>query len=91
MKTRSISELFGRFATRISTWAGHPATFTVAVLCLFAWAACGHSTGWQLVVNTCTTICTFLMVFIIQNSQNRDGLAAQIKLEGDHSGHERRP
>jgi low affinity Fe/Cu permease len=54
-------------------------------MCLLAWAAFGpilnYSTGWQLLVNTGTTICTFLMVFVIQNSQNRDGLAAQIKLD----------
>ena len=65
--------------------AGHPAAFTLAVLSLLVWAGFGpfldYSEGWQLVVNTGTTICTFLMVFVIQNSQNRDALAAQIKLD----------
>lgn len=69
-------------------WPGRPAapiTFGVALITLLAWAAAGpyfdYSQGWQLLVNTGTTITTFLMVFVIQNSQNRDGLAAQIKLD----------
>jgi low affinity Fe/Cu permease len=68
----------------MATLAGHPGTFGVAVVCLVVWAASGpfldYSTSWQLIVNTCTTICTFLMVFLIQNTQNRDALAFQIKL-----------
>jgi low affinity Fe/Cu permease len=81
----SLSYLFGKFASHAAQWAGHPAAFTLAVLSLLIWGAFGpylnYSEGWQLVVNTGTTICTFLMVFVIQNSQNRDALAAQIKLD----------
>jgi low affinity Fe/Cu permease len=59
--------------------------FSFAALSIVAWAGCGpyfgFSADWQMVVNTGTTICTFLMVFVIQNSQNRDGLALQIKLD----------
>ncbi|TMJ33678.1 MAG: low affinity iron permease family protein, partial [Alphaproteobacteria bacterium] len=65
--------------------AGNPIAFGLALLTLLIWVGCGpffnYSQGWQLVVNTGTTIITFLMVFVIQNSQNRDGLAAQIKLD----------
>jgi low affinity Fe/Cu permease len=80
-----FSYLFGKFASHVAHLAGHPATFALAVLSLLIWAAFGpfldYSEAWQLVVNTGTTICTFLMVFVIQNSQNRDALAAQIKLD----------
>jgi low affinity Fe/Cu permease len=81
----SFNHVFARFASCVARWAGHPITFCLAVALLIAWAAIGpymdYSTGWQLLVNTGTTICTFLMVFVIQNSQNRDGMAAQIKLD----------
>ncbi len=64
--------------------AGRPATFATAVALLIVWAASGPLFGfsdtWQLIVNTSTTIITFLMVFLIQHTQNRDGLAVQIKL-----------
>jgi low affinity Fe/Cu permease len=80
-----LHERFGVFASQVARAAGSPITFSVALLILVTWAACGplfqYSQGWQLVVNTGTTIVTFLMVFVIQNSQNRDGLAAQIKLD----------
>ncbi len=76
---------FGFFAAKISKWAGSPLVFTAALISILAWAACGpyfgYSDTWQMIVNTGTTICTFLMVFVIQNSQNRDGLAVQIKLD----------
>jgi len=76
---------FGSFAARISKWAGHPLVFLTAFASIIVWGVCGpffgYSQGWQMVVNTGTTICTFLMVFVIQNSQNRDGLALQIKLD----------
>lgn len=79
------SDTFATFAGKVAWAAGSPITFGVALALLAAWAAAGpfldYSTGWQLLVNTGTTITTFLMVFIIQNSQNRDGLAAQIKLD----------
>jgi low affinity Fe/Cu permease len=82
---RSWEDLFARFAGRVAWAAGSPITFGVALMALIAWAASGpyfdYSQDWQLLVNTGTTITTFLMVFVIQNSQNRDGLAAQIKLD----------
>ncbi|SFC16495.1 Low affinity Fe/Cu permease [Bosea sp. CRIB-10] len=66
-------------------WAGKPQTFFVALSIIVVWAASGPFFGfndtWQLVINTSTTIVTFLMVFIIQNSQNRDTAAMQIKLD----------
>ena len=84
-KQHSWEDLFARFAGRVAWAAGSPITFAVALIALIAWAASGpyfdYSQGWQLLVNTGTTITTFLMVFVIQNSQNRDGLAAQIKLD----------
>lgn len=65
--------------------AGRPAAFMVAVAALVVWAASGPLFGfsdtWQLVINTGTTIVTFLMVFLIQNTQNRDSEAAQVKLD----------
>jgi low affinity Fe/Cu permease len=76
---------FAVFASKVSKWTGSSAVFSVAALSIVAWAMCGPFFGfspeWQMVVNTGTTICTFLMVFVIQNSQNRDGLALQIKLD----------
>ena len=77
--------LFDRFAKWTSRTAGHPATFTAAVLIILVWAATGplfgFSNTWQLAINTGTTIITFLMVFLIQNTQNRDGTAVQLKLD----------
>jgi low affinity Fe/Cu permease len=82
---RGFSKWFASFAANISKSAGSPFVFCMALASILAWAASGpylgFSPGWQMVVNTGTTICTFLMVFIIQNSQNRDGLALQIKLD----------
>ena len=76
---------FSRFAHAISTWTGHPAAFLLAVAVVIVWAATGplfrYSDTWQLVINTGTTIVTFLMVFLIQNTQNRDSEALQIKLD----------
>ncbi|HEX7108580.1 MAG TPA: low affinity iron permease family protein [Aestuariivirga sp.] len=76
---------FAAFASKVSKWAGSSAVFSIAALSILVWAVCGpffgFSAEWQMVVNTGTTICTFLMVFVIQNSQNRDGLALQIKLD----------
>jgi len=76
---------FTRFAKWTSHAAGHPAAFAVAVLIVGAWALTGPIFGfsdtWQLVINTGTTIVTFLMVFLIQNSQNRDSTALQLKLD----------
>jgi low affinity Fe/Cu permease len=81
----SKNSWFSKFANRASIQAGHPATFAGAVLLIILWAACGplfkFSDTWQLVINTSTTIITFLMVFLIQNSQNRDSAALQLKLD----------
>jgi low affinity Fe/Cu permease len=75
---------FTEFAHHASRFAGNPWTFVIAVLVVVAWAASGpifnFSDTWQLVINTSTTIITFLMVFLIQNTQNRDALAVQVKL-----------
>lgn len=77
--------LFTRLSQATSHWAGKPQTFFVALAIIVVWAASGPVFGfndtWQLVINTSTTIVTFLMVFIIQNSQNRDTAAMQIKLD----------
>ena len=76
---------FAYFATMVSKMAGSSAAFCIAALFILGWAVSGpffgFSANWQMVVNTVTTIATFLMVFVIQNSQNRDGVALQIKLD----------
>jgi low affinity Fe/Cu permease len=76
---------FSSIARRIAALAGRPVVFVVAVLAIVAWALSGPLFGfsdtWQLMVNTTTTIVTFLMVFLIQNTQNRDTAAIQLKLD----------
>lgn len=76
--------LFTRFACQTAHLSGKPATFLLAVLIILVWGISGpffgYSDTWQLVINTGTTIITFLMVFLIQNTQNRDTMALQIKL-----------
>jgi len=80
-----MRKFFNWCATKTSAGAGHPVTFAVAVGIILVWAITGplfhYSDTWQLVINTGTTIVTFLMVFLIQNSQNRDGAAMQAKLD----------
>jgi low affinity Fe/Cu permease len=80
-----MSELFRKFARRISEVLGRAEVFLGAVVLIVAWAALGpvyhYSDTWQLVINTATTIVTFLMVFLIQNTQNRDAKAIQLKLD----------
>jgi low affinity Fe/Cu permease len=80
-----MSELFSRFSHLVSHLSGRPATFAIAVLLVAAWAVTGPFFGfsetWQLVINTATTIITFLMVFVLQNTQERDGEAVQAKLD----------
>jgi low affinity Fe/Cu permease len=80
-----MRKFFNWFATRTSTAAGQPLTFITALLVILVWAVTGpvfhFSDTWQLIINTGTTIITFLMVFLIQNSQNRDGAAMQAKLD----------
>jgi low affinity Fe/Cu permease len=77
--------LFGKIAGAISRAAGHASTFIAAIALIIIWGVSGpyfhYSDTWQLVINTGTTIITFLMVFLIQNSQNRDGAAIQVKLD----------
>lgn len=80
-----MDQLFTTFSTRIATAAGQPRTFIIALALIVLWGLTGpvfgYSDTWQLIVNTATTIVTFLMVFLIQNSQNRDGAAMQAKLD----------
>lgn len=79
-----LHEMFSTFAQKVSKVTGQPTTFLVAVLVVVVWAITGplfgYSDTWQLVINTGTTIVTFLMVFLIQNTQNRDTLALQVKV-----------
>ncbi|MBL9091966.1 MAG: low affinity iron permease family protein [Planctomycetaceae bacterium] len=79
------SSAFTRFAKIAARATGHPAAFAAAAGIILIWAVSGPLFGfsdtWQLVINTSTTIVTFLMVFLIQNSQNRDTEALQIKLD----------
>jgi low affinity Fe/Cu permease len=77
--------LFSKFAKTSSSAMGHPLAFGLALLVILGWALTGPLFGfsdtWQLVINTGTTIVTFLMVFLIQNTQNRDSGAIQLKLD----------
>jgi len=85
MNPARSQSLFSRFAKHASRWTGSPAAFGAAVTLIVVWAATGpifhYSDTWQLVINTGTTIITFLMVFLIQNTQNRDSAATQLKLD----------
>lgn len=80
-----MNQLFTAIATRIANAAGQPLTFALALSLIIVWAVTGpifgYSDTWQLIINTGTTIVTFLMVFLIQNSQNRDAAAMQAKLD----------
>jgi low affinity Fe/Cu permease len=80
-----VRRFFNLCATKISTAAGQPLTFMIALAVIIVWAVSGpmfhYSDTWQLIINTGTTIVTFLMVFLIQNSQNRDAAAMQAKLD----------
>src|SRR6185295_18075302 len=84
-KTNTVHKAFGKAANYIAWEAGRPLAFMTALGVVLVWAATGpvfrYSDTWQLVINTGTTIITFLMVFLIQNSQNRDGAAIQVKLD----------
>src|ERR671910_702792 len=85
MDVSAMTRLFTRFANAIAHAAGKPITFALCCLSLIVWGAAGPPLGfsdtWQLMINTSTTIVTFLMVFLIQNTQNRDGAALQTKLD----------
>jgi low affinity Fe/Cu permease len=76
---------FSQFAKAAACWTGTPSAFLLALLIIIVWAVTGpifdFNDTWQLVINTGTTIVTFLMVFLIQNAQNRDSMALQIKLD----------
>jgi low affinity Fe/Cu permease len=76
---------FSRLAKWTARATGHPSTFVIAMLLILGWLISGpafdFSSTWQLVINTATTIVTFLMVFLIQNTQNRDSEAMQLKLD----------
>jgi low affinity Fe/Cu permease len=80
-----MSRLFAKISNRVAHWAGHYVAFSIACLIILVWAVTGPLFGfsdtWQLVINTGTTIVTFLMVFLIQNTQNRDALAMHLKLD----------
>src|SRR4029450_4790263 len=80
-----MNELFRKFARTVSNIAGTSWVFIIAVLVLVLWAVTGpmfhFSDTWQLIINTGTTIITFLMVFLIQNTQNRDAKAIHLKLD----------
>jgi low affinity Fe/Cu permease len=82
--TNSNHDAFGKFAATASGWLGSKWAFLGAILIIVAWACCGpvfkFSDTWQLIINTGTTIVTFLMVFLIQNTQNRDAKAINLKL-----------
>jgi len=80
-----FGKLFTRIANNVALAAGKPLTFVLCCLIVIIWAVTGPIFGfsdtWQLIINTGTTIVTFLMVFLIQNTQNRDGVAIQAKLD----------
>lgn len=81
---KKINLLFESFSARITKAAGKPLAFILAVFVILAWIITGpvfhYSDTWQLVINTGTTVITFLMVFLIQQSQNKDSVALQLKL-----------
>jgi len=85
MKNGTSPPRFTTFAKWTATVAGKPATFTLCVLVILVWASMGpvfeYSDSWQLIINTGTTIVTFLMVFLIQNTQNRDSQSLHLKLD----------
>ena len=80
-----MAHSFSRFSTAVADYSGRPITFVIAVAAIALWGVTGPFFGfsetWQLIINTGTTIVTFLMVFVLQNSQNRDGTALQAKLD----------
>jgi low affinity Fe/Cu permease len=83
--THTTNDWFGRFAAGTSGWLGSKWGFSGAALMVIAWAASGplfhYSDSWQMVVNTATNVITFIMVFLIQNTQNRDARAMNLKLD----------
>lgn len=92
INTQNTSGFFEKFANKVNKAAGSTIAFIAAFLIVIIWAICGpifhYSENWQLVINTGTTIITFLMVFLIQKSQNKDSLAIQLKLNELVAAHE---
>lgn len=82
---KSFSEAFADIASGVARWTGRPLTFLACCAVVVIWAATGpafhYSDTWQLIINTGTTVVTFLMVFLIQNTQYRDNAALQAKLD----------
>ena len=85
IKEHGMRRVFDEAAAAVARWTGRPLAFGLAMAVILVWAVTGpifqYSDTWQLIINTGTTIVTFLMVFLIQNSQNRDSAAIQIKLD----------
>ncbi|WP_447641586.1 MULTISPECIES: low affinity iron permease family protein [Chitinophagaceae] len=83
---KSLHAYFEKYSGKVTCWAGSPAAFMIAFITILVWLICGpvfhYSDTWQLLINTGTTIITFLMVFLIQQSQNKDTRALHIKLDG---------
>ncbi|WP_176590335.1 low affinity iron permease family protein [Sphingobium sp. EM0848] len=80
-----MDRIFTALAHRVASWTGQPIAFILAILVILTWIVTGpvfqYSDTWQLIINTGTTIVTFLMVFLIQNAQNRDSAALQAKMD----------
>ena len=80
-----MERIFETIAGKVASWTGRPPAFVLALSVIIVWGVTGpifhYSDTWQLIINTGTTIVTFLMVFLIQNAQNRDGSAIQAKLD----------
>ena len=85
-------KFFGRLSSRVTNWTGSSAGFSTALMIVLLWGAAGpffhYSEAWQMIINTGTTIITFLMVFLIQKTQNKDSLAIQLKLNELVASHE---
>jgi low affinity Fe/Cu permease len=81
----TVNRWFARFAGAAGVWTGHPLAFVLSLAAVLVWAVSGPLFGfsdtWQLVINTGTTVLTFLLVFVIQNTQNRDAQAVHLKLD----------
>lgn len=81
----NLNNIFRQVANKTASASGSPITFVLAVLLVIVWSLAGpsfdYSDTWQLVINTLTTVLTFLMVFLIQNTQNRDAKAVHLKLD----------
>ncbi|SAL03708.1 Low affinity iron permease [Caballeronia fortuita] len=92
-KANPVTRAFDAFASTVTRWAGSPVAFGLAVISIVVWLVAGpifkFSEGWQLVINTGTTIVTFLMVFLIQQSANKDSVAMHLKLNELLASHKR--